>query len=273
MNVRDRLMARIADGHYSLSRVDPDSTLGLSRKKAEKRLEKEALAIGDLQSRLHAENRRTVLIVLQGMDTAGKDGTIKHAMSQMNPQGVRVVGFKEPTPEEQKHQFLWRIRRALPDPGQIVIFNRSHYEDVLVPRVKKLMSDRIIESRYEQINRFEEEITKTGTTILKFCLHISYEVQRDRLLARLEDPTKQWKFSEADITNRVYWDDYMAAYDLAIARCSTPTAPWYVIPSNKKWFRNWAVAQIVAESLDEMNPKYPRPKLDIPGLKAKLKAS
>jgi PPK2 family polyphosphate:nucleotide phosphotransferase len=274
MNVRELLMARAADGHFSLSGVNPDSTHGVKRKNAEKGLLKEAARIAELQSRLNAEDRRTVLIVLQGMDTAGKDGTIKHVMAQMNPQGVRVVGFKQPTPQEQRHHFLWRIRKTLPDPGQIVIFNRSQYEDVLVPRVKKLAPDRVLDSRYGQINRFEKEtIEGRDTTILKFCLHISYEEQRDRLLARLRDPTKLWKFSEADIRNRVYWDDYMAAYDLALARCSTPYAPWYVIPANKKWFRNWAVAQILSETLAEMNPQYPKPKLDIPALQARLRAS
>ena len=274
MNVRKRLMAHVADGHFSLSGVDPGNSHGVKRAKAEAGLLKHAARIAELQSQLNAENRRTILIVLQGMDTAGKDGTIKHVMSQMNPQGVRVVGFKQPTPEELRHHFLWRIRKALPDPGQIVIFNRSQYEDVLVPRVKKLVPDRVLDSRYEQINRFEKEtIDRRDTTIVKLCLHISYEEQRRRLLARLHDPTKLWKFSEEDIRNRVYWDDYMAAYDLAIARCSTPYAPWYVIPANKKWFRNWAVARILSETLREMNPQYPKPKLDVPALEAKLKAS
>jgi PPK2 family polyphosphate:nucleotide phosphotransferase len=274
MNVRDRLMARVADGHFSLSGVDPDGTHGVRRKKAEKQLAKHAEQLAELQERLFAENRRSLLIVLQGLDTAGKDGTIKHVMSAMNPQGVDVRGFKEPTPEERRHQFLWRIRRALPDRGQIMIFNRSHYEDVLVARVKNLAPARVVESRYEQINRFEEEISqRRDITILKFCLHISYEEQRERLLARLHDPTKHWKFKDEDIKNRAYWDEYMAAYDLAIARCSTAYAPWYVIPANKKWFRNWAVAQIVEETLEEMNPQYPRPKLDIPALEAMLEAS
>jgi PPK2 family polyphosphate:nucleotide phosphotransferase len=264
-------MAHVALGHFSLAGVDPDNAHGVKRKRAEQGLEKDAARMSNLQARLHAENRRSVLIVLQGLDTSGKDGTIQHTMSQMNPQGVRVVGFKAPTPEEQKHHFLWRIRKALPGPGEIVIFNRSQYEDVLVPRVHKLLPERVIDSRYEQINRFEEEtVDKRDTTVIKFCLHISYEEQRQRLLARLHDPTKRWKFSENDINERVFWDDYMAAYDMAIARCSTPYAPWYVIPANKKWFRNWAVAQIVSETLKEMNPVFPQPKLDIKGLEAKL---
>ena len=267
-------MARVADGHYSLSGVDADGTLGIQRKKAEKVLAKRAEQLAELQNRLFAENRRSMLIVLQGLDTAGKDGTIKHVMSSTNPQGVDVRGFKQPTPQEQRHQFLWRIRKALPDRGQIMIFNRSHYEDVLVARVKKLAPERVVESRYEQINRFEEEISeRRDVTILKFCLHISYEEQRKRLQARLHVPTKQWKFRDEDIKNRAYWDEYMAAYDLAIAHCSTSYAPWYVIPANKKWFRNWAVARIVAETLGEMNPQYPRPKLDIPALEAMLRAS
>jgi PPK2 family polyphosphate:nucleotide phosphotransferase len=274
MDIRKRLMAHSADGYFSLSGVDPDDNHGVNRKQAEKDLAKHAGRITDLQDRLWAEGRRTVLVVLQGMDTSGKDGTIKHAMTPMNPQGVRVVGFKQPTPEEQRHNFLWRIRRALPDPPHVVIFNRSHYEDVLVARVRKLVTERVVESRYEQINRFEEELLRRhDTTILKFCLHISYDEQRKRLLERLHDPTKLWKFSETDISVRSQWDEYMAAYDLAIARCSTPQAPWYVIPANKKWFRNWAAARILIDTLAEMNPTYPKPRLDIPGLEAKLKAS
>jgi len=274
MDIRKRLMAHSADGYFSLSGIDPDNTHGVKRKQAEKDLVKHAGRITDLQDRLWAEGRRTVLVVLQGMDTSGKDGTIKHAMSPMNPQRVRVVGFKQTTPEEQRHQFQWRIRRAMPDPPHVVIFNRSQYEDVLVARVNKLVTERVIESRYEQINRFEEELVKRNdTTILKFCLLISYDEQRRRLIERLHDPTKLWKFSETDVSVRSQWDEYMAAYDLAIARCSTPQAPWYVIPANKKWFRDWAVARILIDTLAEMNPTYPKPKLDITGLETKLKAS
>ena len=274
MNVRDRLLAHAALGHFSLAGVDPDARLGLGRGRAERGLAKGAQRLAELQDRLHAEGRRSLLVVLQGMDTSGKDGTIKHVMAQMNPQGVRVVAFREPTPEEVRRGFLWRIRRALPGPGEIVIFNRSHYEDVLVPRVKKTLEEGVLERRYGQINRFEKELAeKRATTVVKVCLHISYEEQRQRLLARLQDPSKRWKFSEHDLVERGQWDEYMAAYDVAIARCATPWAPWYVVPANRRWFRNWAVAQILTETLEEMNPAYPQPKLDVEGLEAQLRAS
>ncbi|HEX6351329.1 MAG TPA: PPK2 family polyphosphate kinase [Candidatus Dormibacteraeota bacterium] len=274
MNLRERLLAHVALGHFSLAGVDPDGRLGVNRGQAERGLAKGAKRLAELQDRLHAEGRRSLLVVLQGMDTSGKDGTVKHVMAQMNPQGVGVVGFREPTPEEARRGFLWRIRRALPQPGEIVIFNRSHYEDVLVPRVKKTLDEGALERRYGQINRFEKELVeKRAMTVIKICLHISYEEQRERLIARLRDPGKRWKFSENDLVERGRWDEYMAAYDLAIARCATPWAPWYVVPANRKWFRNWAVAQILTGTLEEMNPAYPQPKLDVEGLEARLRGS
>jgi PPK2 family polyphosphate:nucleotide phosphotransferase len=189
-----------------------------------------------------------------------------------NPQGVMITPFKQPTPQEKRHGFLWRIRKRLPVPGDIGIFNRSHYEDVLIARVHELAPPAVIERRYDLINAFEKQLVRSGTRIVKLCLHISYAEQRKRLLERLKDPTKRWKFNEHDIDERAYWDEYMSAYSLAISRCSTPQAPWYVIPADDKVYRNWAVTKILSETLQEMNPTYPHPKLDIPRLVKRLKA-
>jgi PPK2 family polyphosphate:nucleotide phosphotransferase len=225
----------------------------------------------NLQERLFAEHKRSVLVVLQAMDTGGKDGTITHVIGNLNPQGVSISDFKKPTPEEKRHGFLWRIRRALPEPGDIGIFNRSQYEDVLIARVHALVDLRVIERRYEQINQFEKELVRSGTKVVKFCLHISYAEQRRRLLERLSDPDKNWKFKETDIDERAFWDDYQSAYGIAITRCSTKWAPWYVIPADDKDYRNWAVSKILTETLEEMDPQYPHPKLDIPRLVKRLK--
>jgi PPK2 family polyphosphate:nucleotide phosphotransferase len=210
-------------------------------------------------------------VVLQAMDTGGKDGTITHVIGDLNPQGVNITSFKQPTPEERRHGFLWRIRRSLPEAGVVGIFNRSHYEDVLIARVHALADPKVIERRYQQINQFEKEVVKSGTTIIKFCLHISYDEQRSRLVDRLRDPDKHWKFHETDINERRYWDDYMSAYGIAITKCSTKWAPWYVIPANDKDYRNWAVAKIVRDTLADMDPQYPKPKLNIPRLLKRLK--
>jgi len=210
--------------------------------------------------------------VLQGMDTSGKDGTITHVIGGLNPQGVWITPFKAPTPEERRHSFLWRIRKRLPDQGQVGIFNRSHYEDVLIARVHDLAKASVIERRYTLINRFERELVRAGTTVVKVCLHISYLEQRRRLVDRLRDPDKNWKFNVNDVDERAYWDDYMSAYSLAITNCSPPVAPWYVIPANDKDYRNWAVTKILIETLEQMDPQYPHPKLDIPRLMKRLKA-
>jgi PPK2 family polyphosphate:nucleotide phosphotransferase len=253
--------------------VDPDSTPGLKRsKRAAQDVKRHRAALFNLQERLFAEKKRSLLIVLQGMDGSGKDGTITHVIGELNPQGTEIAAFKAPTPEERRHGFLWRIRRRLPDPGLIGIFNRSQYEDVLIARVHSLAKPPIIERRYGQINAFEKKLVRSGTRIVKFCLHISYEEQRARFLDRLKDPNKRWKFSEHDIDERAYWDDYMSAYSIAITRCSTPWAPWYVIPANNKDYRNWAVSRVLMETLKDMNPQYPQPKLDIPRLMKRLKA-
>ena len=256
--ISDIFRARAENGRVALAGVDPDSTRGMKRKKAEGELFGNSAALGELQARLHAEGKQSLLIVLQALDTGGKDGTIKHAMSGLNPQGARVVSFKVPTPEEAKHHFLWRIRKALPVPGEIVIFNRSHYEDVLVPRVKRTLPEDAIKKRYTEINAFERELARRGTRVVKFCLHISYDEQRERLRQRLLDPVKQWKFAQNDLKERGFWDDYESAFDAAITATSTAQAPWYIIPADHKWFRNWAVSHILIEALNDMKPQFPR---------------
>ena len=253
--------------------VDAGSTPGLkNRKRLTRDLKKHRAALFDLQERLFAEQKRSLLIVLQGMDTSGKDGTVTHVIGGMNPQGVLITPFKAPTPEERRHSFLWRIRKRLPEKGAIGIFNRSHYEDVLIARVHNLAKPAVIERRYDLINRFEKELVRSGTKVVKFCLDISYDEQRRRLIDRLRDPNKNWKFKENDIKERAFWDDYMSAYSLAITNCSTQWAPWYVIPANDKEYRNWAVSRILIETLEEMDPQFPHPKIDIPRLMKRLKA-
>ena len=270
--IRNLLRARAQDGRFRLAEVDPDSTPGLKKpKRAVKDLKKHRAQLFELQERLYAEHKRSLLLVLQGMDTSGKDGTITHVIGNMNPQSVQITPFKQPTPEEKRHGFLWRIRRRLPEAGDVGIFNRSHYEDVLIVRVHDLAPLNVIERRYDLINRFEKQVTNSRTKIVKICLHISYDEQRKRMIERLKDPDKQWKFSEHDIDERAYWDDYQSAYSIAITRCSTPWAPWYAIPADDKDYRNWAVSRILVEALQEMDPKYPQPKLDIPRLVKRLK--
>jgi PPK2 family polyphosphate:nucleotide phosphotransferase len=272
--IRELLQARVRDGRFRMADVDPDSRPGMKggRKKIQREFEEHQQELFDWHTRLYAERKRSLLVVLQAMDTGGKDGTITHVVRNFNPQGVMITPFKQPTPEEKRHGFLWRIRRRLPVAGDIGIFNRSHYEDVLIVRVHDLAPLNVIERRYNLINAFEKEVAKSGTKIVKLCLHISYTEQRKRLLERLKDPDKRWKFSEHDIDERAYWDEYMSAYSLAISHCSTPAAPWYVIPANDKVYRDWAVTKILSETLQEMNPKYPQPKLDIPRLVKRLKA-
>ncbi len=270
-SVRRLLRARPARGRVDLDAIDPSQTSGAKRNQADEWLLADEEHVMLLQDRLYAERKRSVLILLQGMDTSGKDGTIRHALRGLNPQGVRIASFKAPTASERRHDFLWRIRRALPGPGEIVIFNRSQYEDVLIARVKGLAPAKVIGARYGLINRFEADIIKRGTSILKFYLHISEEEQRRRLLARLKEPDKHWKFSAADLTERPYWDDYQKAYAAAIGRCSTGAAPWYVIPANHKWYRNWAVTQILIEEMEAMESTYPKPSLDVRALKRRLR--
>jgi PPK2 family polyphosphate:nucleotide phosphotransferase len=264
-SVRDLLRAHTGkEPRVNLIDLDADQTKWTNEKKAIKKLIKQHEKLFDLQSRLWAEHKRAVLICLQGMDTSGKDGTVKHVMTGLNPAGVDVDSFKAPTPLEKRHSFLWRFKEVLPPAGTIGIFNRTYYEDVLIARVKQLATERTIENRYGEINRFEQGLARSGIVVLKFFLHIGYEEQRERLLARLENPDKHWKFSENDISERSFWDDYTSAYDAALTRCNTARAPWYIIPANNKWYRDWAVAQILIETLEEMNPQYPRPNLKEP---------
>jgi len=271
--ISELLRAEVSDGRFRLAEVDPAGTPGLkSHKRALKDLPKHQAQLFKLQEKLYAENKRALLLVLQGMDTSGKDGTITHVIGHLNPQGVKITAYKQPTPEEKRHGFLWRIRRNLPVTRQVGIFNRSHYEDVLVARVHDLAPLSVIERRYDLINRFEKQMSRQRIKIVKICLHISYDEQRNRLIDRLKDPEKRWKFSEHDIDERAYWDDYQSAYSLAITRCATSDAPWYVVPANDKAYRNWAVARILIETLREMDPQYPQPKLDIPRLLKRLRA-
>jgi PPK2 family polyphosphate:nucleotide phosphotransferase len=240
------------------------------RKAAEAELIALRTRLDHLQERLFAEGTRSLLLLLQGMDTCGKGGTVHHVVSMMNPGGLDVVAFKQPTPEELSHHFLWRIERRLPVPGQVVVFDRSHYEDVLVVRVHGLVPEAEWRPRYEEINAFERRVVDTGTTIVKCFLHISYDEQRERLLKRLADPTKHWKFREGDLDDRRRWPDFTAAYDEAIARCSTDVAPWYVVPADRKWYRDWAIARLLVETLEAMAPEYPDTDLDVEALRARL---
>ena len=248
----------------SLADIDPDDTGDVATKEEGKALLKvERKRIRDLQERLFAERRQSLLVILQATDTGGKDGTIKDVFKGVNPQGCRVWPFKEPTPEELDHDFLWRYHEKTPRDGLITIFNRSHYEDVLVVRVKDLVPKAVWSRRYDAINDFERMLTANGTRILKFYLHISKEEQRKRLQARLDDPEKHWKFSVGDLDDRARWTAYQRAFEDAINCCTTAEAPWYVIPANHKWYRNLAIARIVAGTLDEMDPQFPEPEADL----------
>ena len=243
-----------------LSAIDPNETGDFkSLKEASKSLKKLRKKLRKYQDRFYAWNQKSLLIVLQAMDTAGKDGTIKHVMRGVNPQGVTVTSFKVPTPEEYAHDYLWRIHKAVPKKGMIGIFNRSHYEDVLVVRVHNYVPQNVWSRRYEQINSFEQHLSENDVIILKFYLHISLDEQARRLQARLDNPDKRWKFSKGDLKERKLWNDYMVAYTDAIQKCSTQHAPWYIIPSNNKWYRNYVVAQVIVETLKNMNPQYPDP--------------
>src|SRR4029077_17710955 len=263
MRLSNRL--RVAPDHQvSLDDWDPDDTHGW---KKDDRMEQElAAGIADLdalQYVMYAERKHALLVVLQGMDGAGKDGTIRHGMTGVNPQGCRVTPFKVPTPEEASHDFLWRIHRAVPGLGDIGIFNRSHYEDVLVTRVHKLVPRPVWSSRYEQINAFEHLLTESGVVVVKFFLHISKGEQKQRFADRIKDADKQWKLSSADLAERTRWGDYVKAYEDALAHCSTGDAPWYVIPADKKWFRNLAVCRILVETLEALRMKFPKPSVDV----------
>jgi len=263
MKIHNRLI--VAPGKKTkLSDIDPDDTLGLKNdEKSQKMLQKLIARLDELQYLLYASKKYSLLIVLQGIDGAGKDGTIRHVMSGVNPQGCRVTSFKAPSAEEAAHDFLWRIHNAIPDRGEIGIFNRSHYEDVLVVRVHKLVPESIWSRRYKEINRFERILAENNVKILKFYLHISKEEQKKRFQQRLEDRTKWWKLSPTDFQERRYWNDYMDAYEDVLRYCSTPWAPWYIIPANKNWFRNLAVSHIIVKTLEDLNMKFPKPSFNV----------
>jgi PPK2 family polyphosphate:nucleotide phosphotransferase len=229
--------------------------------------------LAELQYLMYAENRRSLLIVLQAMDAGGKDGTINHVFAALNPQGCAVHGFKAPSSEELAHDYLWRIHKAAPPRGQVCIFNRSHYEDVLVVRVHNIVPKEVWSRRYDEINAFERQLADNGTHILKFYLHIDREEQLERFKQRIDDPARHWKISESDYAERAHWDDYQQAFEDAISRCSTDYAPWYVIPANHKWFRNLAVSQILVETMESLKMTFPPPSVDIEDVKRKYHAA
>lgn len=244
----------------SLAKINPrDDSLFDGKERAKAQIKADAEAINVLQDKLYAEGERSLLVILQGTDCSGKDGTVREVFNTCGPIGVDVTPFKVPSVEERAHDYLWRVHKACPRRGFIGIFNRSHYEDVLVVKVKKLAKPEAIERRYEEINHFEKMLTDNGTRILKFMLHISKEEQAERLKERVNDPTKQWKFNPSDLDDRKLWNDYMAAYETALKRCSTAYAPWHVIPADRNWARNAAISRIVRETLEDMAPKYPPP--------------
>jgi len=243
---------------------DPNDKSAFPGKKKEGR--KQLLELNqrleELQELLYAEHKHKVLIVLQAMDTGGKDGTIRHVFEGVNPQGVRVAGFKKPTPEELDHDFLWRVHKQVPARGEIVIFNRSHYEDVLVVRVHNLAPQEVWSKRYDHINDFERMLVDEGTTILKFFLHIDLDEQKERLQARLDEPNKRWKFKPEDLEERKLWPQYVKAYEDAISKTSTDWAPWYVVPANRKWYRNLVVGTVIIETLKDLDMRYPEAEFD-----------
>ncbi|MGW0609334.1 PPK2 family polyphosphate kinase [Streptomyces sp. NPDC002788] len=274
-SLRRRL--RVADGEpVSLAHHDtaatPGGPDGKAAGKAATARVGEHLAV--LQERLWAAStagdRRRVLLVLQGMDTSGKGGTVKHVIGLLNPSGCRITAFKAPTAEERAHPFLWRVEKALPAPGELGIFDRSHYEDVLIARVRDLAPAAEIVRRYEQINRFEKSLADDGVTLVKCFLHISYEEQRRRLLSRLDKPEKHWKFTASDIDDRALWPAYQEAYEIALERCGTSYAPWYLVPADHKWYRNWAVSTLLLEHLRKLDPQYPEADFDVAECRRRL---
>jgi PPK2 family polyphosphate:nucleotide phosphotransferase len=262
-------LLRAPSGPIDLAEFDPRATPGFKKGKSAAKQQQAATAerLSTLQEQLYAEGRtggaRSVLLVLQGLDTSGKGGTVRHVVGQCDPSGVHVASFGRPTPEELEHDFLWRIRRQLPRAGKVGVFDRSHYEDVLVVRVRKLADKRTWGRRYDRINRFEAELADSGVRIVKCYLHISGEEQRERLLARLDDPTKHWKYNPHDLDDRALWDDYLRAYADVLERCSTEAAPWHIVPADRKWYRNWAITQLLCEELERMELRWPEPAFDI----------
>jgi len=275
-------LLRLPKGPVSLADLDASATPGYpgtGKLDAPKHIAALGGPLSDLQERLYAHGRtnpeaaRSVLVVLQGMDTSGKGGVIRNAIGLVDPQGVQLTSFKAPTEQERSHHYLWRIRRALPTGGMIGIFDRSHYEDVLIVRVEKLVPKATWSKRYAELNRFEEQIAARGTTIVKCMLHVSYEEQLARLAARLEDPTKHWKYNPGDLDARAKWPAYEEAYEAALEQCNTDVAPWHVIPADRKWYRNWAVAELLRETLDNLDVDWPKADFDVEAEKLRLAAS
>ena len=263
MDFRKKLVVKPGD-KVKLDKIDPDETYGVeNNKELEKETAENGAELARLQYRLYAEGKRSLLVVLQGMDAAGKDGVINHVLAFLNPQGCRAQSFKVPSTLEKAHDFLWRVHAAAPKRGEIVIFNRSHYEDVLVQRVHNIVPEEVWRGRYELINDFEKLLTENGVVIVKFFLHISAKEQLERFKIRLDDPDRQWKISAADYAERKFWPDYQAAFEEALERCSTKRAPWYVIPSNKKHFRNYVISRILLETLRDMKIEMPPVSVDI----------
>ncbi len=269
--ILNKIIAAPGEAHR-VADYDPSFTAGLTQEEAEKRLLENVKKLARYQNKMYAEDRYALLLVFQGMDGAGKDGTIKHVMSGVNPQGCQVFSFKQPSAEELDHDFLWRIHKAVPERGRIGIFNRSHYEDVLVAKVHPavLLNTKLPDirteaditpgfwkRRYKQINNFEKYLTANGIVMLKFFLNVSKEEQQKRFISRLEDESKNWKFSVSDFAERKYWDDYMQAYSDMLSATSTSYAPWYVIPADNKWFMRFLVGQLICDKMKEINPKYP----------------
>jgi PPK2 family polyphosphate:nucleotide phosphotransferase len=270
---------RLQPGPVDLGDYDPRATPGFSKGKTKGKdaLLKLAPRVEDLQERLFAESRtggeRRVLLVLQGMDTSGKGGVMRHCVGLLDPQGVVITSFKAPTATERRHDFLWRIARRTPGPGMIGIFDRSHYEDVLVARVHKLSPAAEIRRRYQAINRFERELVDGSTTVVKCFLHVSKDEQKSRLLARLDDPTKHWKYNPHDVDERQRWDDYQQAYAVALEKCNTEAAPWYVVPSDRKWYRNFAITRLLLEHLERLDPKWPQGSFDVEAERVRVAAT
>ena len=263
----DRRRWRVEPGSpVDLASIDTRATTGAPGDKAVTEAALPALwdRLGELQERLYAESKQSLLVVLQARDAGGKDGTIKNVFRGTNPQGVRVASFKAPTPEELAHDFLWRVHQEVPAHGEIGVFNRSHYEDVLVVRIHGLVPKAMWKKRFSHIRHFERVLVDGGTTVVKLYLHISREEQAERLQARLDDPTKHWKFNSGDLVERERWDDYQVAFEEAIGETSTEVAPWYVVPADRKWYRNWAVLRILVETLEAMDPQFPPPEEELP---------
>ncbi|TQL44993.1 PPK2 family polyphosphate:nucleotide phosphotransferase [Homoserinimonas aerilata] len=271
-------LLRVDEG-FALSDVDPDSTPGFDgdEEKGEKELKRHVDELADLQERLFAESRaggnRRILLILQAMDTAGKGGIVRHVVGGVDPQGVKLHAFKSPSDEEKAHDFLWRIRRQLPEPGLIGVFDRSHYEDVLIHRVRGFSAPDVIEERYDIIRDFEQELVDDGTTIVKVMLHISSDEQKARLQERLDRPDKNWKFNPGDVDERMLWSQYMDAYQIALERTSTEGAPWYVVPADNKWYARIAVQRLLLNELRGLDPQWPAAEFDVEEQKKRLAGS